>query len=59
MPRWGTWTLLLTWAVAAAASVGGYLASHSWLVVGMFCGIAFIVTVGVANAAQLMKRDGR
>jgi hypothetical protein len=59
LPRWAAWTLAIVWMLAAGAAVVGYLATHAWLVVGVFGGVAFIVSIGVANAVQLMRRGAR
>ena len=56
LPRWAAWTVAGAWLVAVLAAVGGYLATRSWLVVGVFLGLAFLITIGVANAASLLRR---
>jgi hypothetical protein len=56
LPRWGTITLVVAWVLGIAFAVIAYVASGSWLAVGIFLGIAFLISVGVANAASLMRR---
>ena len=56
LPRPAVWFVGLSWFVCAGLAVMGYLATHAWIVAGVFGGIAFLVTIGVANAAQLMHR---
>jgi hypothetical protein len=56
LPRWATVTVITAWVIGAAFAVIAYLADSSWLAVGLFLGIAALISLGVANAASLMRR---
>jgi hypothetical protein len=57
LPRRATIAVAIAWLLAFAFAVIAYVANGSWLAVGTFLGIAFLITVGVANAESLMRRE--
>ncbi len=58
LPRWALLTTMIATLIFVASGVALFFAVHSFLVLGVLVGIAFMFDVGVANIADMMRQSG-